>query len=387
VNHRPGKRLIRSINLVQEELQVITEVNTWQRKLIDNYICVLDDNTYDQDRPSRRAMFPFERELLESCRDNLVLSRQEYVSLFNRCGPLSDRTKQSLEINEEDHGKAIMVFTIVTIIFLPLSFVTSFLGMNTIDIRDMDSGQSLFWAIAVPLTFVTMGSTMLIGYNGDGLRDAIVSAYRTAIGKQDRNTSAHNIGLAQHKRTRKLQGDSTLSINDTSLIDEAEYANPRPEYYKEDRSWARAQGRQNTFEADPTLPTYEAVVDVARPRTNLRPEALSYAKYTTLSAPRPTQIVERSRYVSDARNNTRSYRNAGERDDYDDYDAPRYSTRRNELRPEELEIDDDAVQEYVWHKKHKRRTTGAARTSEYIRRGADDQWLRRVRREERIFIE
>src|SRR5436190_387388 len=61
---------------------------------------------------------------------------------------------------QEDHGKATLVFTIVTIIFLPLSFVTGYLGMNVADIRSMDRNQSLFWEIAAPFT-VAVASTCL----------------------------------------------------------------------------------------------------------------------------------------------------------------------------------------------------------------------------------
>ena len=57
-----------------------------------------------------------------------------------------------IDSNKDRQEAAIYVFTIVTIIFLPLSFVSSFLGMNTSDIRDMQRGQWLFWAAAVPLT-------------------------------------------------------------------------------------------------------------------------------------------------------------------------------------------------------------------------------------------
>jgi hypothetical protein len=128
-------------------------------------------------------MFPYERSLLESCQEYLGMTAQEYRYLLARCGPLSDSTKQSLEITEEDHGKAIMVFTIVTVIFLPLSFVTSFLGMNTTDIRDMGSSSSLFWTIAIPLTAITMASVLYIGYNGDDLRDFFDMLYRIATGK------------------------------------------------------------------------------------------------------------------------------------------------------------------------------------------------------------
>ncbi|KAF3037262.1 hypothetical protein E8E12_007701 [Didymella heteroderae] len=292
VNHRPGKRLLRSINLLQEEIAALQEVNTQQSKLISNYMNVLDDTTYEGDIPSRRAIFPYERMLLESCQESLKMTDQEYRYLLARCGPLSDSTKQSLEINEEDHGKAIMVFTVVTVIFLPLSFVTSFLGMNTTDIRDMGSSSTLFWAIAIPLTAVTMGSVLYIGYNGDNLRDAFSSAYRTVTGKQDRNVGARGISVAQRKLARKSAFGSNSTLDFSSLADEAEFANPRPDehYNAAWRSGYHYPRRQHTLEV-PTMhwQPYASAADpvIPEPRTGLRTEPLKYNDY----APAPEATV------------------------------------------------------------------------------------------------
>ena len=57
-----------------------------------------------------------------------------------------------IESNKDRQEAAIYAFTIVTVIFLPLSFVSSLLGMNTSDIRDMKQGQWLYWGAAIPLT-------------------------------------------------------------------------------------------------------------------------------------------------------------------------------------------------------------------------------------------
>jgi len=213
------------INLLQEKLQVLVQVNAWQTNLIWNYLAVLDDATYEKDVSARRANFQHERNLLQACAEQLASSLDETTSLIRRCGPLSDSTKQSLEINEEDHGKAIMVFTVVTIIFLPLSFVTSFFGMNTVDIRDMASGQSLFWAVAIPLRAVTMGLALLIGYNGDELRDSVASIYHFVAGKADRSTPAGSVSVAHWKRTRPIQTDNNAE-SDITPADDAEYAVP-----------------------------------------------------------------------------------------------------------------------------------------------------------------
>lgn len=253
---------------------------------------VLDDKTYEKDIPSRRAMFPYERMLLESCRESLKMTDQEYRYLLARCGPLSDSTKQSLEINEEDHGKAIMVFTIVTVIFLPLSFVTSFLGMNTTDIRDMGSSSTLFWAIAIPLTAVTMGSVLYIGYNGDNLRDTFSTVYGTVTGKQDRNTSARGISVAQRKLARKSAAGSNSTLDFSSLADEAEFANPRPDDYYSSawRTGHHYPRRQTTLEV-PTMQwqPYASAADpfIPEPRTGLRTEPLKYDDY----APAPNVQV------------------------------------------------------------------------------------------------
>ncbi|EDU48460.1 conserved hypothetical protein [Pyrenophora tritici-repentis Pt-1C-BFP] len=146
--------------------------------------------------------------------------------LLDLCRPLSDRTKQILEINEEDHGKAIMVFTVVTVIFLPLSFATSYFGMNTSDIRDMDQTQTLFWSVAIPLTVLTVGGCMLIGYNGVELLDGISSFLRMVSGKQKESPDA-GVGVSRRKPPPNLQFDTTNTQELTNL-DEAEFANPRP---------------------------------------------------------------------------------------------------------------------------------------------------------------
>lgn len=81
-----------------------------------------------------------------------------------------DKTKEVLrhnvEVSEESNSKAIRVFTLVTIVFLPLSFISSVFGTNTTDIRDMSSSQALFWVIAIPATTLIGGLSLMIAYHG-----------------------------------------------------------------------------------------------------------------------------------------------------------------------------------------------------------------------------
>jgi hypothetical protein len=51
---------------------------------------------------------------------------------------------------------AAVVFTIITVIFLPLSFVASVFGMNTSDVRDMELTQWVFWTCAIVFTVIVV---------------------------------------------------------------------------------------------------------------------------------------------------------------------------------------------------------------------------------------
>lgn len=57
-----------------------------------------------------------------------------------------------MDVNKDRQERAIYAFTLVTVIFLPLSSVASIFGMNTTDVREMNSSQWLYWAVAIPVT-------------------------------------------------------------------------------------------------------------------------------------------------------------------------------------------------------------------------------------------
>ena len=76
-----------------------------------------------------------------------------------------------IESNRDRQEGAILIFTIVTIIFLPLSFVSSFFGMNTSDIREMSRPQWVFWASAIPLTLLVLGVSFFVARKIEPLKD------------------------------------------------------------------------------------------------------------------------------------------------------------------------------------------------------------------------
>jgi hypothetical protein len=74
--------------------------------------------------------------------------------LANRAGYRQNIT--NVDVTKDRQEKAIYVFTLVNIIFLPLSAVSSIFGMNTADIRDTELGQWAYWAAALPLTLTVI---------------------------------------------------------------------------------------------------------------------------------------------------------------------------------------------------------------------------------------
>ncbi|KAF1951942.1 hypothetical protein CC80DRAFT_190551 [Byssothecium circinans] len=106
------------------------------------------------------------RHLNNAARPELPLLLDCIEHVENRLKAIHDIGSESVKLEEwineqmantkHRHENAIYAFTIVTVVFLPLSFVCSFLGMNTAGIRDMDSGQWVFWASALPLTFAVV---------------------------------------------------------------------------------------------------------------------------------------------------------------------------------------------------------------------------------------
>jgi CorA-like Mg2+ transporter protein len=72
---------------------------------------------------------------------------------------------EKIGFNKDRQESAIYAFTIVTIVFLPLSTVAGILGMNTNDVRNMNINQWVFWAVALPLTFIII--TLCLLWSGE----------------------------------------------------------------------------------------------------------------------------------------------------------------------------------------------------------------------------
>ncbi|KAI9772350.1 MAG: hypothetical protein M1839_002486 [Geoglossum umbratile] len=165
VQDRPSKRILQKLNYLSEELSIIRTTLHEQLDVLNTCRGLFDfEGGMSPIRPGGQT---FEGRVSQRS-IGLVKRRIEDIrELESRASVLATQTVNLVELQQENNGKVILVFTVVTTVFLPLSFVTSLLGMNTYDIRNMARGQTLFWEIALPLTLTIMGIGTLVAFQGD----------------------------------------------------------------------------------------------------------------------------------------------------------------------------------------------------------------------------
>jgi Mg2+ and Co2+ transporter CorA len=203
--HRaPSTKLVMDLLACQEELNIVIQITQQQLDMIlqiralteevdgqpihpstlarpavrPTLNTVLPGDPADKPVPQYRATY---RHLTASnfndpvakLEDNLQRELADLQDLRDNANTLVSRTIQLVNIRLEDHGKAILVFTVVTIIFLPLNFVSSFFGMNTRDIRDMRSTQSLFWLVAICVTAGVLGASVFLAFQGGNILEQL----------------------------------------------------------------------------------------------------------------------------------------------------------------------------------------------------------------------
>ena len=98
--------------------------------------------------------------VIEDCKSRLDGRIDKFKGLQRRAEDLGEWHRNQIDTHKDRQENAIMVFTIVTITFLPLSFVSSVFGMNTHDIRNMTYNQWTYWATAIPLSLVVVFSSL-----------------------------------------------------------------------------------------------------------------------------------------------------------------------------------------------------------------------------------
>ncbi|KAL6237933.1 hypothetical protein BDW75DRAFT_237809 [Aspergillus navahoensis] len=146
----PSSDLFDEIQQLMEEIQILHVVLDQQLTILESTLEVMSSS----DGPSAKIS----SSCISQSQQNLQQMRHDLLQLERMAEKAAVGLRYMLEVRKESNSKAITIFTIVTVIFLPLSFVTSYLGMNSVDIRGGNFTQALFWAIAIPITAFLVGS-------------------------------------------------------------------------------------------------------------------------------------------------------------------------------------------------------------------------------------
>lgn len=122
----------------------------------------------------QKAVFDQAYELRESPRqtlDNRVCGRirlhledtiSHFENLKNFAAEAESTLTNSISVRNEGNSKAIFIFTTITVIFLPLTFISGFFSMNLTDLKDPHHSSGHFWAIAVPVTIAVFVACLIM---------------------------------------------------------------------------------------------------------------------------------------------------------------------------------------------------------------------------------
>lgn len=164
---RPSRHLLLEIYRVSEELEIIHDVLQQQKKFFEVYRQLLNPASFDHPTLKRRSRFPFEENAISRNQKAVNERISDCEELQQRANRLADRNVRLVETYQDDNNKTLLIFTIVTITFLPLSFVTGFFGMNVVGINPPGTTTvKHFWVIAVPVTVGVVVFSLVLTYWG-----------------------------------------------------------------------------------------------------------------------------------------------------------------------------------------------------------------------------
>ncbi|KAK8191613.1 uncharacterized protein BKA78DRAFT_138361 [Phyllosticta capitalensis] len=215
----PKKVLVREVTFFEEHLNCLQKACAILQLTLGTLDKVLDPNSFETPDGARRAQYQLEKKAIEGVTEKLKNKEKELKEMVEDCDALISKAKIGVEIREEDHGKAIFVFTAVTTVFLPLSFITSYFGMNFADLRDTHWNQAMYWVIAGPATFVIVAITLMVAYNTDELRNSLSSANKHLVQAMTSSYSAlGSFGLAMIPKLRRSSASTQESLSSSQEL-------------------------------------------------------------------------------------------------------------------------------------------------------------------------
>lgn len=238
--HAPSTKLVLDLLQVQDEVGIVLQVTKSQERILTEFERLVEDlqeeklqqnegvqyGTYepkylqhrglsvkqqghDHDHDQRQTFAVPHRpdqnfalktsDLVAEVLDRLRREEEDLAELRSKAHELANRTVQLVNIRVEDHSIAILVFTLVTVIFLPLSFLASFFSMNGLTVSNI---QVTFWSVAVVLTVIVVAASTLLAFYGGSILQKIMEWREN--GSMDFRTPFTRRRASQRSRRRPL---------------------------------------------------------------------------------------------------------------------------------------------------------------------------------------
>jgi Mg2+ and Co2+ transporter CorA len=152
VEFAASRRLLLDINRISEELDIIHDILNQQKDFFKVYKALLDPDEFERSSVRRVTRFQHEKKSIQRNIKAMEERIRDCQDLMKRTQTLAAQNLQLVETYQDDKNKVLMIFTFVTIVFLPLSFVTGFFGMNVVGVGGTTYTVRHFWVIAIPVT-------------------------------------------------------------------------------------------------------------------------------------------------------------------------------------------------------------------------------------------
>ena len=173
-----SRRLLQKLNAFEEEVDIVNSVILQQRTVLLQFRGSLDPTEFKRPTTARKLRFEFEKQGIEKILTHIDEQLRNCTELRERAKVLAVQNVQLVETLADDNGRAIFVLTFITVLFLPLSFVAGFFGMNLAGISNPNTPVSHFWYIAVPLTVVILVLCAIFVAWGESIWFAVADVVR-----------------------------------------------------------------------------------------------------------------------------------------------------------------------------------------------------------------
>ena len=138
----------------------------------------LDPKSFHPPSIARKMRYKYECRGIDKLLSKINDNKSSFLELQSRADQLSIENVRLVETLQDDNSKAIFVFTLVTILFLPLTFVAGFFGMNLKGIDGSDRDYWHFWKIGGPMTIVIFFLCAFVKIKGEDTAVAAGRAWR-----------------------------------------------------------------------------------------------------------------------------------------------------------------------------------------------------------------